>query len=629
MYNILDEINSPSDLKKLEIDELYVLADELRDKIINTVSRTGGHLAASLGVVELVLSIHYVFNTPKDKLIFDVGHQSYSHMLLTGRQKEFDTLRTIDGLSGFPKREENKYDTFNTGHASTSISASLGISEAKAMKGEDSKVITIIGDGALTGGLAYEGLNQVGDLKPNIIIVINDNEMSISPNVGAISMYLNKIITGQFYNRLRNDFERLLKKSPIIGYPMFRVMKLFEEMVKGLISPGILFEELGFRYVGPISGHKLNFLIETFNKIKNLSGPTVVHVVTRKGKGYIPAEEKPENFHGTGPFDVKTGKPLMKGKGPATYGSIFGQTMIKLVEKDKNVVAITAAMKENTGLLEFSKKYPKNFFDVGIAEQHAVVFAAGLATEGFKPVCAIYSTFLQRAYDQILHDVCLQKLPVTFALDRSGIVGEDGETHQGLFDISYLRHIPNMVLMSPKDENELQHMMNTAVEYSGPAAVRYPKGKSEGVALDEELKCLEIGKAEILQDGEDVALFVIGPLVNTATEALEILKKDGIDAALINARFIKPLDTEVIISFAKKCKKLITVEENALMGGFGSAVLEVLSDNGINDVEVMRLGIEDKFIRHGARTIQKERYGLDRDSILKTVKILVNKKAYK
>ena len=626
MNKIIDRVNSPCDVKKLNIDELRTLAHELREIIVNTVSRTGGHLAPSLGVVELILSLHYVFDTPKDKLIFDVGHQSYSHMLITGRKKEFETLRTFEGLSGFPKREESEYDTYNTGHASTSISASVGISVAKAIKNEDNKVIALIGDGSLTGGLAYEGLNQAGDLKPNLIVVINDNEMSISPNVGAISMYLNKIITGQFYNRMRNDFERLLKKSPIIGYPMFRVMKLFEEMVKGLVSPGILFEELGFRYVGPISGHKINFLIDTFENVKTLEGPTVVHVVTKKGKGYIPAEARPENFHGTGPFDVKTGKPLLKGMGPLTYGEIFGKTMIKLVDHDKKIVGITAAMKENTGLLEFSKRFPNNFFDVGIAEQHAVVFAAGLATEGFKPVVCIYSTFMQRAYDQIVHDVCLQNLPVTFAMDRSGIVGEDGETHQGLFDISYLRHIPNIIIMSPKDENELQHMLKTAIEHPGPAVVRYPKGKSQGVQLDDELKIIEIGKSEILFEGNDLAIIALGPLVNSCIDAVESLKKEGINATLINARFVKPLDLELILEYAKRIGWILTVEENNLQGGFGSAILEALSENNISDVKVRRLGIDDQFVKHGARAIQRTKFNLDKAGIIKTVKSFLAEK---
>jgi len=620
MEKIFDRVNKPDDLKKLTIDELRTLSEELRDIIINTVSRTGGHLGPSLGVVELILALHYVFETPKDKLIFDVGHQTYSHMLITERKKEFETLRTYNGLSGFPKREENEYDTYNTGHASTSISASLGISIAKVLKKEDRKVLAVIGDGSLTGGLAYEGLNHAGDLKPNLIVVLNDNEMSISPNVGALSMYLNTIITGQFYNRMRNDFERLLKKSPIIGYPMFRIMKLFEEMVKGLISPGIFFEELGFRYIGPISGHNLNFLIETFEKVKTLKGPTLVHVVTKKGKGYTPAEARPENFHGTGPFNIKTGKPLLKGMGPPTYGSIFGKTMLKLVKEDKKIVAITAAMRENTGLLEFSQKYPDNFFDVGIAEQHAVVFAAGLATEGFKPVVAIYSTFLQRAYDQIIHDVCLQNLPVTFSLDRSGIVGEDGETHQGLFDVSYLRIVPNIIIMSPKDENELQHMLKTAVEHQGPVAIRYPKGKSEGVLLDKGLKVMQIGKSEVLLDGKDVTIIALGPLVNPSLEAAMLLNKEGINTAVINARFVKPLDLDIIIKYAKKTKKILTVEENVLQGGFGSAILEAISDNKITNVKVKRLGIKDQFVRHGARALQRKLLNLDKEGIYEAVK---------
>jgi 1-deoxy-D-xylulose-5-phosphate synthase len=620
---IFDRVNLPSDIKELSIEELETLAAELREIIINTVASTGGHLAPSLGVVELILSLHYVFDTPQDKLVFDVGHQSYAHMLLTGRKKDFHSLRTIDGLSGFPKREKSNYDTFNTGHASTSISASLGIAIAKALKKEDAKVITIIGDGSLTGGLAYEGLNQAGDLKPNMIVIINDNEMSIAPNVGAISMYLNKIITGQFYNRIRNDIERILKKSPIIGQPMFKIMKLMEEMVKGFITPGILFEELGFRYVGPIRGNNLDDLIKTFKNVKTLEGPTVVHIVTRKGKGYKPAELKPENFHGTGPFDVKTGEPTMKGKGPLTYGSVFGKTLVKLAQDDNRIIAITAAMKENTGLLEFSEKFPNKFFDVGIAEQHAVVFAGGLATEGYKPVVAIYSTFMQRAYDQVVHDVCLQNLDVTFVMDRAGIVGEDGETHQGLFDISYLRHIPNIVIMSPKDENELQHMLKTAIEHPGPATIRYPKGKSEGIKLDDTIHTLELGKSEIIKDGNDLAIFAIGPLVNSCYDAVELLAKDGLSAALINSRFIKPLDITTIIDYARKTKKILTVEENVLLGGFGSAILEVLSDNNINNIKVIRLGIADHFVTHGNRGLMRQRYGLDTDGIYKSAKNLI------
>lgn len=610
----LDTINSPEDLKKIPVEDLPVLAGEIRERIIDVVSRTGGHLASNLGVVELTIAIHYIYNAPDDLIVWDVGHQAYVHKILTGRRDKFHTLRQYGGISGFPRPDESIYDTFNVGHSGTSLSAAMGMVEARDKNGKKNKVIVVIGDGSMTAGMVFEGLNHAGDLKKDIIVILNDNEMSISRNVGAISSYLSKIITGEFYTKVKKETEHLIKNIPRIGEPMLKVAKKAEESVKGLIGPGTLFEELGFKYIGPIDGHRFDHLFPTLENIKKLSGPVLVHVVTKKGKGYSPAENDPASFHGVPPFDITTGKPLKKA-GIPTYTKIFGQTMLRLAEMNEKIIAISAAMPEGTGLIPFAEKFPNRFYDVGIAEQHGVTFAAGLAKGGFHPVVAIYSTFLQRAYDQIVHDVCLQNLPVTFALDRAGLVGEDGPTHHGTFDISYLRHIPNMVLMAPKDEDELQHMLYTSVNYNGPSAIRYPRGVGMGVEIRPQFKLLDIGKGEILSEGNDVAIIAAGSMVYPSMETAGILKKNGIYATVVNARFIKPLDESLILELASKCGNIITVEEGALSGGFGSSVLEVLERHSVSDVRVKRIGLPDRFIEHGSIKELHNIYGLDAEEM--------------
>ncbi len=613
---LLEKINNPGDLKLLKPDQLPQLAKEIREEIVRTVSKTGGHLASSLGVVELTIALHFVFDTPKDKIVWDVGHQSYAHKLLTGRREQFHTLRQHGGISGFPRREESVYDTFNVGHSSTSLSAALGMAEARCIKGEKHSVIAVIGDGSLTAGLAWEGLNQAGDMKKDLIVILNDNELSISPNVGALSAYLTRIITGQFYNRFVNEMTAFIKTVPGVGKSVLRVVKQSEEFLKKLLAPGLIFEELGFRYIGPISGHRFDHLLDNLRNIKNLSGPILVHVLTSKGKGYKPAEKDPVRFHGTGPFEIKTGKSLSKKSLVPTYTEVFADTLIKLARKDKTIIAITAGMPSGTGLDEFSKEFPMRFFDVGIAEQHAITFAAGMAAEGLRPVTAIYSTFLQRSYDQILHDVCYQKLPVVFVLDRAGIVGEDGATHNGLFDLSYLRSIPNIIIMSPKDENELQHMLKTALQCNGPVAVRYPRGKGYGAKLDEEIKTLKIGEAEVLQGGDDLVILAIGATVYPALHAARELEEEKIKVGVVNSRFVKPLDRDLICDLAEKVGKIITIEENVLPGGFGSSVLEVLGESGIQGVKVKCLGVNDVFLEHGAQSILRKKYGLDTEGII-------------
>ncbi len=610
----LDTINSPEDLKKIPAEDLPLLAKEIRERIIEVVSQTGGHLASNLGVVELTIALHYIFDAPKDRIVWDVGHQAYVHKLLTGRRELFHTLRQYGGISGFPRPDESPYDTFNVGHSGTSLSAALGMVEAGDKRHRKDKVIVVIGDGAMTAGMVFEGLNHAGDLKKDLIVVLNDNEMSISKNVGAISSYLSKIITGQFYTKVKKETEQLIKNIPHIGTPMLKVAKKAEESVKGLVGPGTLFEELGFKYIGPIDGHRFDHLFPTLENIKKLNGPVLVHVVTKKGKDYPPAEQDPAAFHGVPPFDIKTGLPTNKSAVPS-YTKIFGQTLIRLAEADERIVAISAAMPEGTGLSSFSAKFPDRFYDVGIAEQHGVTFAAGLATGGFHPVVAIYSTFLQRAYDQIVHDVCLQNLPVTFAIDRAGLVGEDGPTHHGTFDISYLRHVPNMVLMAPKDEDELRHMLYTSINHPGPSAIRYPRGTGIGVDINSPFKLLEAGKGEVISDGMDIAIIALGSMVYPSIEASGILKKEGIDAAVINARFVKPLDEALILDLAYKYGNIITVEEGCLAGGFGSAILELLERNGITGVHVKRIGIPDKFIEHGQIKELHHIYGLDAEGI--------------
>jgi 1-deoxy-D-xylulose-5-phosphate synthase len=622
---LLRQITTPADLKRLPEKDLPQLAKEIRETIIDTVCRTGGHCASNLGAVELTIALHYVFDAPKDKILWDVGHQTYAHKLLTGRRDRFHTLRQYGGISGFPCRSEGPYDVFDVGHSGTSISAALGLAEAQKQKGENSNIIAVIGDGSINTGLAFEGLNQAGDLESKLIVILNDNEMSISPNVGALSSYLSRIITGKAYNRLHKEMMDFLKTIPSIGSTLFRVVKQAEESFKGLIVPGLLFEELGFKYVGPIQGHNLRHLIENLRNIKNLKRrPVLLHVITKKGKGYPPAENDPETFHGIGPFDKETGKCHKSKNVSLNYTDIFSEALIKLAQRDERIVAITAGMTTGTGLTKFKQLFPNRFYDVGIAEQHAVTFASGLAAGGFRPVAAIYSTFLQRAYDQILHDVCLQNQPVVFAIDRGGIVGEDGPTHHGLFDISYLRHLPNLTFMAPKDENELRHMLYTALTLEGPTAIRYPRGKVEGVEIESTMRLIPVGKAEVLCWGIDVAIFAIGNTVLPALKAADLLKGQGINATVVNSRFIKPIDVELVCDLAQKIKKIITVEENVLAGGFGSAVLETLEQNNIDGIKVKRIGIPDKFVEHGSQEILRKKYGLDKEGIYRAAISVVN-----
>ena len=617
---LIKNIESPADLKKLPKEELPLLAEELRDIIIEQVSCEGGHLASNLGVVELTIALHYVFNTPTDKIVWDVGHQSYAHKLLTGRYKKFSTLRKYKGLSGFPKMDESPFDAFGTGHSSTSISAAVGIAEARDKRGERFKVIPVIGDGAMTSGLAFEGLNNAGQLKKDLLVILNDNEMSISKNVGALSAYLNRILTGEAFQRFKKETKSFLEHIPKLGAPVSKMAQRAEETLKGLFLPGILFEELGFTYIGPIDGHDIELLIETFSRIKQLNEPILLHVITKKGRGYKFSEKDPCVFHGIGPFDMDTGIITSDPTTP-TYSEVFGKALTALAQEDIRVVAISAAMREGTGLDIFSEKFPERFYDVGIAEPHAVTFAAGLASHGLRPVVAIYSTFLQRAYDEMVHDVCLQNLPVIFAIDRSGIVGEDGATHQGVFDISYLRHIPNLLVMAPKDAPELRGMLRLALYHDGPSAIRYPRGRvKQPVGYGTREAAVKMGKGELLSEGDDIAIIAIGNTVSPALKAAEMLRKEGISPCVINARFIKPLDEDLILSTASRIKRIVTVEENVLAGGFGSAVLECLNKAGLDDVSVRRIGIEDEFVEHGSQSILRKKYSLDDEGIYRVCK---------
>ena len=613
---LLAGIDSPEDLRRLSVAELNTLADEIRNLIVNTVAVTGGHLASSLGAVELTLALHYVFSTPGDKLVWDVGHQCYAHKIITGRKNRFSTLRRRDGLSGFPKREESIYDTFNVGHSGTSIAAAAAFAEANCLRGDKSRTIAVIGDGSMTTGMAFEGLNWAGDRKKRVIIVLNDNEMSISPNVGALSSYLNRVMTGGRVTRLRGELKNFLKKIPNIGEQVIRFSRQVEESVKTFVVPGALFEELGFTYVGPLEGHRLDYLIKNFENIKNLEGPVLVHVITQKGRGYKFAEENSPGYHGIAPFDVASGMTIPSANPAPSYTEIFGNILVKLAAGDERIVAVTAAMCEGTGLDKFRQIFPARLYDVGIAEQLAVTFAAGMAVGGFLPVVAIYSTFLQRAYDQILHDVCLQKLPVVFAVDRAGIVGEDGPTHQGLFDFSYLRNIPGIIVMAPKDENELQHMLKTAVNCGAPAAVRYPRGKGLGVTLDEQIITLPIGRGELISEGSDLAIVAVGSTVHPSLAAAERLKAEGFSVGVLNARFVKPLDADLICKAAAGTGKLLTVEENVLHGGFGSAVLELFAARGITGVKVKCLGIQDEFVEQGTQAELRRAHGIDEEAII-------------
>lgn len=613
--SILERINGPEDLKEIDSSELEELADEIRQKIISVVSKTGGHLASNLGVVELTIAIYRAFDMTQDKIVWDVGHQCYTHKILTGRADRFHTIRQYDGLSGFPKRSECSFDCFGTGHANTAISAALGMALGRDLKGESSRVLAVVGDGALTGGMAFEALNHAGHLKTDLIIIFNDNEMSISPTVGGLSQRINRLRMARTYNRFRGDVRELATR---FGTRAVQLARRVEDSARTLFINGMLFESLGFRYFGPVDGHDIHGLITAFDRAQNIKGPIIIHVLTQKGKGYSFAEEDPTRFHSASPFDISTGKSLKEKK--ATYTDAFSSALVKLAEEDEQIVAITAAMPDGTGVSKFMERFPKRCFDVGIAEQHAVTLAAGLASQGLKPVFAVYSTFLQRGYDQIVHDVCLQNLPVTLTLDRAGLVGTDGPTHHGTFDFAYLRHIPNMVLMAPKDEAELQLMLKTAIDWPAPAAIRFPRSAGIGVPLPQELTSLPIGKAELLQDGQDVLLLAIGSMVYPAVEATEALAENGISAAVVNARFVKPLDKELILPLIRRIKKVVTIEEHALSGGFGSGVAEMLvQEKEMFDVQIGHIGIPDKFIEQGSREHLLQLNGLTSDGIFQFV----------
>lgn len=626
MSGLLDGINSPADLKKLSLGELNVLAQEIRETIINTVSCSGGHLGSSLGAVELIVALHYCLNTPEDIISWDVGHQAYAHKLLTGRKDRFSSLRKIDGLSGFPNRFESEFDFLTTGHGSTSISTGLGVVAARELEKKTYRVVTVIGDASLGGGMAFEALNHAGHLNKKILVILNDNEMSISRSVGALSRYLNRIITAPTYNRIRKDIEGLVRRVPRFGFRVLRAARRLEEGLKNLLVPGMLFEEMGFRYFGPIDGHDIRTVVATLKNIIDMDGPVLLHVLTKKGKGYHYAEKIPEKFHGVSSFDVATGEksPLKEEKilsGPSnSFTGAFSDAIINAAKKDGRIVAITAAMTEGTGLEDFSKLFPARFFDVGMAEQHAVGFAAGAARGGLKPVVAIYSTFLQRSYDQIIHDVCLQDLNVLFMLDRSGIVGEDGPTHHGVFDIAYLRSLPHMVAMAPKDEEELKEMFKFAVSYNeGPIAIRYPRGRSRAIDRANFVGAIELGRGEILKEGKDMTLLALGYMSYISLELARSLMQEGVDCEVINARFIKPLDLELITRSISKTGKLITLEEGITSGGFGSFVLESILDKIPKETIIKTMGIPDRFIEHGDRDILLDRCGLSPEKIKEVV----------
>jgi len=626
--NLLSKINGPSDIKKLPVPRLNDLACEIRREIIETISRNGGHLAPNLGVVELTLALHSVLESPVDKIVWDVGHQCYIHKIITGRRDLFQHIRKYGGISGFPRPDESQHDAFATGHSSTSISVALGMAIARDLAGKKHTVAAVIGDGAMTGGMAFEAMNHAGHLQKNLIVVLNDNEMSIAKNVGGMSRYLSRMRTDPMYSRGKDELEQVLRKIPAIGPTVLKAVERLKDSLKYLVVPGMLFEELGFVYLGPIDGHNIQDMIDVLNQARALGGPVLVHVVTTKGKGYSHAEKNPGKFHGIGPFDLETGIPR-GGKSIPSYTEVFGRTIIDLAAEDKSILAITAAMTGGTGLSEFARKYPERFFDVGIAEQHAVTMAASMAASQLKPVVAVYSTFLQRAYDQMIHDVCMQNLPVTFAIDRSGLVGEDGPTHHGVFDLSFLGQAPNMLIMAPKDENELRNMLKTALDYNGPAAVRYPRGEGTGCIMDEHIQSFPLGKSEVIRDGNEIAFFAVGAMVEIAIKAAEILSSQGISTAVINARFVKPVDGECIIKYASRAGKIITMEENILAGGFGSRVLDVINSAGIGGVKVCNLGLPDNFVEHGDRNILLAKYGLTVDEAIVSALKLMNLRHFK
>ena len=623
----LSEINSPADLRQLKVEDLQEVADEVRQHIIDTCSRIGGHTGASLGAVELAVAMHYVFDTPNDRLVWDVGHQAYAHKILTGRRDQLNTIKQDGGLSGFLKRDESEYDTFGAGHASTSLSAALGMAIARDQKGEDFHVCALIGDSSLAGGMAMEAINQAGHLKSRLIVLLNDNEMSIAPAVGALSGYLNRIKEAQSYQHLKEEIGDALESVPGIGETLRRAAKSVKDAIAAAVLPGALVNELGFKYIGYVDGHNVPMLVKALEEAKKVDdGPVIVHALTTKGKGFPNPEKNYYAYHATGPFDPKTGLPHKSSKPAAkTYTQIFGETMCELMERDRLIIALTAAMPDGTGIDRTLERFPERSFDVGIAEQHAVTFCAGMACEGLKPVAAIYSTFLQRGFDQVVHDVCLQDLNVTFAMDRAGIVGADGPTHHGLLDIAYLRGYPNIVLMAPKDEAEMRDMLLTAIEHPGPAALRYPRGNGVGVDISAEPKLIEIGKAELLREGGDAAILAYGSMVQPALAAAERLAADGISVSVVNARFVKPLDGEMLSELAGRHSLLVTAEEAYLAGGFGSAVLEFLeAESKLDGLKVVRLGVPDEIVTHGDVPRLLAQYGLDADGIYNTVRKNLN-----
>ncbi|WP_204516805.1 1-deoxy-D-xylulose-5-phosphate synthase [Brevibacillus fulvus] len=618
---LLANINSPKDLKKLTIPQLNKLASEIRSFLVENLAKTGGHLAPNLGVVELTVALHYLFDSPVDKLIWDVGHQAYVHKILTGRRDLFPTLRQYKGLCGFPKMSESPHDVWETGHSSTSLSAAMGMATARDLKGEKHNVVAVIGDGALTGGMALEALNHIGHEKKKLIVVLNDNEMSIAPNVGALHNYLGKLRSANNYQRAKDELESLLKSIPAVGGKLAHFAERIKDSLKYLLVSGVLFEELGLTYIGPIDGHNIELLLAALRTASQTNGPVLIHAITKKGKGYAPAEADSVKWHGIGTYKIESGESA---KSAPTYTSVFADTMIRLAEQDKRIVAVTPAMPAGSGLLKFGERFPDRLFDVGIAEQHACTFAAGLATQGLKPVFAVYSTFLQRAYDQLIHDVARQKLNVVFAVDRAGLVGADGETHQGVYDIAFMRAIPNMVIMAPKDENELQHMMQTAMAYDdGPISFRYPRLNITGVKMDEEMHVLPIGKAEIVKEGTGVAILSFGHVFELAEQAVNQLNSEGIFPMLVNARFCKPLDEELLLRLAKEGYEIITVEEGAVSGGFGSAVLEFYARNGYHTVPVETIGIPDYFVEHGSVKEQRQEVGLTAERIAASVRAIL------
>ncbi|HMS84095.1 MAG TPA: 1-deoxy-D-xylulose-5-phosphate synthase [Nitrospira sp.] len=622
--SILKKIHSPADLKRVSPDRFPALCQEIREQIIGAVSNVGGHLASNLGVVELTVALQYLLDTPTDKIVWDTSNQSYTHKLLTGRREQFHTLRQYGGLSGFCKREESEHDTFNAGHAGTGVSAAFGMVEAREQLKQKHKVVCVVGDGAMTAGMTLEGLHHAGGLGKDFLVILNDNQMSISKNVGAISAYLSRTITGEFYGKMREETGQLLGKIPHIGGDMQKLARRAEELAKGVILPGLLFEELGFQYSGPIDGHNFEHLLPTLENVLKMKGPVLLHIITKKGLGYEPAMKNPVWFHACPPFVRETGAPAKKAARPS-YTAIAIDALVKIAREDKRIVAITAAMCEGTGLTAFEKEFPDRLYDVGIAEQHAVTFAAGLAAQGLKPVVAMYATFLQRAYDQVVHDVATQNLPVTFCIDRGGLVAEDGTTHHGAFDYAFLRHVPNMVVMAPKDENELQHMIKTCTEFNGPISVRYPRGVSLGVKMDPAPQALPIGKGELIQEGTDVAIIAIGVSVWPAVEAAKRLGEEGISTAVVNGRFAKPLDEDLIVDVAKRVRYVITVEEGSKIGGFGSGVLETLSEAGVTNVKTKVMGLPDWYIEQGPQDLLRERYGLTTEGIYQGVKELMGK----